>query len=139
MAALWAVHPASTESVTNIIGRSDLLAAMAMLGGFLMYVKSTTGGRVAYRHGWWELGMVTAAGVASKESAVMIVAVIVLYELAWPGRRRWLDLAVRVRGDGDPDCRDAGPARRRDGRVATRGVSFHGQSDCRMRASGRGG
>ena len=40
-AALWAVHPVLTESVTNIAGRADLLAAAAVLGGFLLYLKST--------------------------------------------------------------------------------------------------
>lgn len=101
LAALWAVHPASTESVTNIIGRSDLLAAMAMLGGFLMYLKSTTAGR--WRAAWLlGLGIVTAAGVESKESAVMIVAVIALYEVAWPGRRRWFDLLCGLLATGIP-------------------------------------
>lgn len=101
LAALWAVHPASTESVTNIIGRSDLLAGMAMLGGLLIYVKSTTAGgwRIVWLVG---LGMLTAAGVASKESAMMIAAVIVLYELAWPGRRRWLDLLSGLLATGIP-------------------------------------
>jgi tetratricopeptide (TPR) repeat protein len=91
LAALWAVHPASTESVTNIVGRSDLLAAMATLSGFLLYVKSTqTAG--ARRLAWLvALGIVTAAGVHSKESAVMIVGVIALYELVWPGRRPWFN------------------------------------------------
>ena len=102
LAALWAVHPASTESVTNIIGRSDLLAAMATLGGFLMYVKSTqTAG--ARRLAWLvALGIVTAAGAYSKESAVMIVGVIALYELAWPGRRPWFNLLFGFVATGIP-------------------------------------
>src|SRR5258706_14206441 len=46
-AALWAVHPVLTESVTNIVGRADLLAAMAVLAGFRFYLKSaeSAGGR----------------------------------------------------------------------------------------------
>ncbi len=102
LAALWAVHPASTESVTNIAGRSDLLAAMSTLGGFLLYVKSTqTAGvrRIAWLVG---LGMVTLAGVYSKESAVMIAGVIAFYELAWPGRRRWTDLLSGFVATGIP-------------------------------------
>jgi len=82
-AALWAVHPALTESVTNIVGRADLLAAMAVLSGFLMYLKSTetTGGaRVVWLAG---LAIFTTIGVFSKESAVAILPLIVLYELAW--------------------------------------------------------
>jgi hypothetical protein len=30
-AALWAVHPIATESVTNVAGRADLLATMSIL------------------------------------------------------------------------------------------------------------
>ena len=33
IALLWAVHPLLTESVTNIAGRADLLAALAVLSG----------------------------------------------------------------------------------------------------------
>ena len=39
-AALWAVHPIGTESVTSIVGRADLLAAMAVLGGLLLYIRN---------------------------------------------------------------------------------------------------
>jgi len=40
--ALFGTHPLATESVTNIIGRSDLFATLFLLVGFLCYVKSTT-------------------------------------------------------------------------------------------------
>ena len=88
IAGLWAVHPALTESVTNIVGRADLLAGMAVLGGFLMYLKSsdTTGKR---RIGWLAgLAGATAVGAFSKESAVVLPGVIILYELTLhsPGR-----------------------------------------------------
>jgi tetratricopeptide (TPR) repeat protein len=82
IAMLWAVHPVLTESVTNIIGRADLLAGFAMLSGFLVYLKSKeTTGR---RQGAWLAGLAaaTAVGVFSKESAVVLPAVIVLYEVA---------------------------------------------------------
>jgi len=82
-AALWAVHPVLTESVTNIVGRADLLAGMAVLGGFWMYLKSTESAgvrRVAWLGG---LAAATTAGVFSKESAVVLPGVIVLYELAF--------------------------------------------------------
>ena len=32
-AAIWAVHPAGTEAVSNVAGRADLLGALAVLGG----------------------------------------------------------------------------------------------------------
>jgi len=101
IAAVWAVHPASTESVTNIVGRADLLAAMAVLSGFLMYLK----GRKAsgWVRGAWLAGLmaVTTVGVFSKESAVAILPVIVLYELvSWkerPGLRPlWLGCAATL-------------------------------------------
>ncbi|MCX6631662.1 MAG: DUF1736 domain-containing protein [Candidatus Solibacter sp.] len=102
MAALWAVHPASTEAVTNIAGRPELLSATAVLGGFLMYVKSmeaTGTGRIAWFLG---LGTVTTAGVYSKENAVMIIGVIALYELARLGRRRWWDFLFACIATGIP-------------------------------------
>ena len=83
IAAVWAVHPASTESVTNIVGRADSLAAMAVLSGFLMYLKSREAS--GFARGVWLAGLmaVTTIGVFSKESAVAILPVIVLYELVW--------------------------------------------------------
>ena len=83
IAAMWAVHPVLTESITNIVGRADLLAGMTTLGGLLMYLRSTesTGRRL-----WaWLAGLmaVTAVGVFSKESAVAVLGVIALYELTW--------------------------------------------------------
>ena len=95
VAALWAVHPVLTESVTNIIGRSDLFAALAILSGFLMYLKG------AESAGWRRLARlagltaVTTVGVFSKESAVAIVGVMVLYELTWwKERKQWRALLL---------------------------------------------
>jgi tetratricopeptide (TPR) repeat protein len=88
VAAVWAVHPVLTESVTNMVGRADLLAGMALLSGFWMYLRSaeTQGGR---RWAWLAgLMAVTTVGVFSKESAVTILGVIALYELTWWKERR---------------------------------------------------
>jgi protein O-mannosyl-transferase len=88
LAAVWAVDPLLTESVTNIVGRADLLASAALLGGFLLYLKGA--GCDGFRRIAWFAGLmaVTAMGVFSKESAVLIVGVIVLYELLWWRDRR---------------------------------------------------
>jgi tetratricopeptide (TPR) repeat protein len=82
-AALWAVHPVLTESVTNMIGRADLLSAMAILSGFLMYLKATESD--GPRRLTWFAGVmaVTTVGAFSKESAGAILGVIPLYELTW--------------------------------------------------------
>lgn len=90
IAALWAVHPVLTESVTNIVGRSDLLVGMAVLGGFLMYLNSAEA--TGCRRGGWLVGLACATGVGifSKESAVVLPGVIVLYELTLRRRLRAL-------------------------------------------------
>lgn len=101
IAALWAVHPVLTESVSNIVGRADLLAAGAVLGGLLLYLKSaeSTGGRrAAYLAG---LALTTAVGVFSKESAVILPGVIVLCELTFRNelartRTRWPGLLATL-------------------------------------------
>jgi protein O-mannosyl-transferase len=97
MAAVWAVHPVLTESVTNMVGRADLLAGMALLGGLLLYLKSAeaAGGR---RWAWLAgLLAVTAVGVFSKENAATVVGVIALFELV---RWKWPDAAAGPRRGG---------------------------------------
>jgi tetratricopeptide (TPR) repeat protein len=102
IAAVWAAHPVLTESVTNIIGRSDMLAAAAILSGLLMYLKSTdTDLKNADAANWkryaWLAGLmsVTAIGVLSKESGVAILGVIVLYEFTfWKERKQLRGLAL---------------------------------------------
>ncbi len=83
LAAVWALHPVLTESVTNIVGRADLLAGFAVLAGLLCYVRSTR--TEGWRKTLWltALALETAVGMFSKESAVVVVAVVALYDLAW--------------------------------------------------------
>jgi tetratricopeptide (TPR) repeat protein len=83
IAAIWAVHPVLTESVTNIVGRADLLAGFGVLGALCMYQmsrESTGARRIA-----WLLGVMlaTAIGIFSKESAIAVLGLIVLWEIAW--------------------------------------------------------
>ena len=84
-AALFAVHPVNVESVTNIIGRADLLATLSILLGGWCYL------RAAEAAGWrkvaWLAGVGVNAlwGVFAKESAVLIVGFVFLYDLFW----RW--------------------------------------------------
>jgi protein O-mannosyl-transferase len=84
MAAIWAVHPVLTESVTNIVGRADLLAGLAVFGGLVCYIHSTrTSGK--RRFGWLAAAtLVTTIGMFSKESAIVVLAAMVLYDLAFP-------------------------------------------------------
>jgi len=83
MAAIWALHPVLTESVTNIVGRADLLAAFGVLAGLLCYARGiTAGGRRAIG---WQVGLLAASaiGVFSKESGVVVIAAVFLYDMAY--------------------------------------------------------
>jgi hypothetical protein len=94
VAALWAVDPVLTESVTNIAGRADLLAALAVLSGLWMYLKSAESQGV--RRWAWLGGLMLAAmcGVFSKENAVVLPGVMALFELSWWERKRGRALAL---------------------------------------------
>ena len=87
-AALFAVHPVNVESVTNIVGRADLLATLSILGAGWCYLRAAATG------GWrklpWLAGVVviTCLGVLAKENAIMIAAFVVLYDGLW----RWPEL-----------------------------------------------
>jgi tetratricopeptide (TPR) repeat protein len=89
MAAIWGLHPLLTESVTNIVGRADLLAAFGILAGLLCYMKvSQAAGR---RRLAWLAGVAAGQAVAlfSKESGVILPALMLLYDLSWSGRAAW--------------------------------------------------
>jgi protein O-mannosyl-transferase len=90
LAALWGLHPVLTESVTNIVGRADLLAAFGVLAGLLFHVMgaSAAGKRGKFA---WLAGVAAAQGVGlfSKESAVVLPAVMLLYDLTCVDRARW--------------------------------------------------
>ena len=86
LAALWGVHPLLAESVTNVVGRADLLAAFGVLAGLLCYIKS--GAALGRRKLLWLAAMVAAqaVGIFSKENAVVLPGIIFLYDLTWRER-----------------------------------------------------
>ncbi len=82
-ASLFAVHPITTESVTNLVGRSDLIATFSVLAGLLLYIRST---QVNSKRRWIWLSLmaiVTVVGVLSKESAIVIAGLIPVYDLVF--------------------------------------------------------
>ncbi len=88
LAGLWAVHPVPTESVTNIVGRADLLAGGAVVGGLLLYLKVAES-RGVRRLAWLAALAATAlVGMFSKESAAVLLGIVVLYGLSWWRERR---------------------------------------------------
>ena len=62
-AAVWAVHPVTTEAVTNIGGRADLLAAFAVLSGLLCYLRGPV----------WAVLPFALLGVFAKENAIVLL------------------------------------------------------------------
>jgi tetratricopeptide (TPR) repeat protein len=84
LAAVWALHPVLTESVTNIVGRADLLAAFGVLAGLLCHIHG--GAASGWRKLAWLAGLALAAtvGLFSKESAVVVLAAMLIYDLAFP-------------------------------------------------------
>jgi tetratricopeptide (TPR) repeat protein len=94
MAALWGVHPLLTESVTNIVGRADLLAAFGVLTGLLCYTRSTSvSGRGKLL---WLAGLMAAQtiGLFSKENAAILPGIMLLYDFTWRRRERWQERAM---------------------------------------------
>jgi len=77
--ALFVVHPIATEAVTYLVGRSDLLATAAVLGGVLLYIRC----QVAPRKLWWRIAFVLAAiaGIFSKENGATLLGVVMLYDV----------------------------------------------------------
>jgi protein O-mannosyl-transferase len=89
LAAIWGLHPLLTESVTNIVGRADLLAAFGVLAGLLCHIRgSSAAGR---RRLAWLAGVAAAQtiGLFSKESAAVLPGLMLLYDLTWRDRAPW--------------------------------------------------
>jgi tetratricopeptide (TPR) repeat protein len=81
--ALFAVHPVHTDAVVSIIGRAEVLAGIAVLGCMLLHVR-----------GYPEPGVTLPAaallfliGASSKESALALPALLVLYDFLLGARR----------------------------------------------------
>lgn len=80
-ALLFAVHPLTSEPVNYISSRSESLVALFMLASFLFYVRSQ---RVVSLPALLCFG----AALMSKEIAVVLVALLLLYETVWR-RSQW--------------------------------------------------
>jgi len=79
---MFAAHPAHTESL-NVVGfRSDLLATLFCLSSFIFYIKSLEPGRTEKRVLLFSASMfLYGAGMLSKDMAVTLPALFILYDL----------------------------------------------------------
>jgi protein O-mannosyl-transferase len=92
-ALIFGVHPAHIESVAWISAAPDLLAALALLGVFLVYNRSLDSPplwRSLAAHGLY------AAALLSKEPAVFYAPIAFLYELARGDLAPEMQLAERI-------------------------------------------
>ncbi len=94
-AALWAVHPMTTEAVSYVTGRSESLCATFYLGALIFWLRWRRG-TDAFQLILALLAFVLAA--ATKEVAATIPATLLLLELALPatrpmGWRGWMALS----------------------------------------------
>jgi hypothetical protein len=90
LAALWGIHPALTESVTNIVGRADLLGALGVLAALHAHRKAldSSGGRKML---WLAgIGAAVTVGIFSKESTIVVLAVLAIYDLTFGRARSWM-------------------------------------------------
>jgi len=93
-AAIWAVHPIATESVTNVAGRADLLAAMSVLAGLVLYTRllQASGRRLVF------LGLalfaIATLGIFSKENAAVLGGLMLLWDVTFAGRG-WRERTVQ--------------------------------------------
>ncbi len=89
-AAVFAVHPVTVESVTNIVGRADLFAGLVVTGGLLVHIQSTR--REGLRRLPWlaALMLILLFGAFAKENSIVLCGVIVLYDVLFRLRRPYL-------------------------------------------------
>ncbi len=89
LAAIWGLHPVVTESVTNVVGRADLLAALGVIAGFLCHINAN---RAAdRRRAAWIAGLSAAQTIAifSKESGAVLPGIMLFYDLMLSERAEW--------------------------------------------------
>ena len=82
-AFVFAAHAIHTEAVANVVGRAELLTALLVLVSLLAYVRSQ-GGRGGPSAGFYAASLGGyLLGLLTKESAVTLVGVIVLYDFLY--------------------------------------------------------
>ena len=91
-AAIFAVHPVETESVTNIVGRADQLCTLWILIAFWCYLRATVAGLL---RPLWLIAFTIPATISmfSKESGFMLVLLLPLYDFIY----RWPKLTGELR------------------------------------------
>ncbi len=83
-ALLWSLHPLHTATVTYVMQRTELLAATATLLSLSAFARATSPAQSAHPTRWLAVSVLAAlTGMASKETAVVIPALVFLYDRAF--------------------------------------------------------
>jgi len=85
-ALLFVTHPITTEAVTNVVGRADLLAMLFVLIAFLLHMAGSVSAKPRRRY-YFVLGAFSLfLGLLSKENAIAGIAVFAAFDviLLWP-------------------------------------------------------
>ena len=85
-ALLFALHPAQTEAVTYVSGRSSSLMALFYLGALLAYLRGAH---------WAVSVTLFVLALATRETAVTLPAALLLCELCRADRSTWKEIARR--------------------------------------------
>lgn len=87
-ALVFALHPVHTEAVTSIVGRFELLAALAAFSSLAAFARSLRAGRGA--RAWYWLSVAAAAiGPFAKENALAVLPMLFLLHLWLRPDARW--------------------------------------------------
>jgi hypothetical protein len=79
-ALAWAVHPVHVEAVANVVGQSEMLAAIPMLLALALYIRERRRGPMRARVVAAILGC-AALALLSKEHAILLPALLLLAEV----------------------------------------------------------
>jgi Tfp pilus assembly protein PilF len=92
IAALWALHPLQTESVTYLVQRAESLAGLMYLLTLGFFARSVT---VGASRGWFGLAWLACVlGMATKETMVTAPVIVLLYDRVFVAGS-WRDVWVR--------------------------------------------
>lgn len=96
-AALFAAHPVNTEAVTNISGLADLLCAAIVLGAMAFDARRNDAW-TGWRAGAGDMGMLLAgfACLSAKESGIVLLPLLLIYDLAFRRPAAWTKRRWRV-------------------------------------------
>ncbi|NIR46552.1 MAG: tetratricopeptide repeat protein [Gemmatimonadetes bacterium] len=84
---VFAIHPVHTEAVANIVGRGELLAALWMLSGVLIYFRAARSGR--FTPGVMAaIAALYALAALSKEGGIVLPGLLLATDIPLAARRR---------------------------------------------------